>query len=66
MGLAKNRYYHEIGRKKIRQMVYSDPEKLIGRPIFVTFSFFSWKCKKSNYFFLSYLSQGKEIVGVAA
>ena len=29
MGLAKNRYHHEIGRKKIRRMVYSDPEKLI-------------------------------------
>ena len=36
----KNRYYHEIGRKKIRRMVYSDPEKLIGRPIFGTFAFF--------------------------
>ena len=39
-GLEKNRYYHEIGRKKIRRMVYSDPEKLIGRPTFRTFPFF--------------------------
>ena len=39
-GLAKKRYYHEIGRKKIRRMVYSDPEKLIWRPIFCTISFF--------------------------
>ena len=39
-GLAKNRYHHEIGRKKIRRMVYSDREKLNGRPDFDTFSFF--------------------------
>ena len=40
MGLAKNGYHHEIGRKKIHQMVYSDPEKLNGRPDFGLFIFF--------------------------
>ena len=40
MGFTKNRYHHRIGRKKIRRMVYSDPEKLNGRPDFGTFSFF--------------------------
>ena len=47
-GLAKNRYCHEIGRKKIRRMVYSDPEKLIGRPMFDTFSFF-WRLSHSSF-----------------
>ena len=55
-GLAKNRYYHEIGRKKIRRVVCSDPEKLIGQPMFDTFSFlltsFSfvfWQCQDSTW-----------------
>ena len=40
-GFTKNRYHHRIGRKKIRRMVYSDPEKLIGRPIMAFFYFCS-------------------------
>ena len=38
-GFTKNRYHHRIGRKKIRRMVYSDREKLNGRPDFDTCSF---------------------------
>ena len=40
-GLANNCYYYEIGRNKIRDMVYSDPEKLIGRQILSFFPFVS-------------------------
>ena len=58
-GLAKNRYHHRIGRKKIRRMVYSDREKLIGRPIFGTFSFFSWKRKKKVNTFLTLFEPGQ-------
>ena len=41
VSLAKNRYRHRTGRKKIRRMVYSDREKLNGRPDFSTFLLFA-------------------------
>ena len=54
-----------IGRKKIRWMVYSDPEKLIGRPtlgLFLFLHFFDQIFAAANAAATTRLSVGNEQV----